>query len=473
MKIGSREGEGDSINGDCSCCCNYPSCHECCDSLSKQPLKEQAGMDRSCSSWSRCKRSTITSFYKGALLLTCFGAALLVSSCAIFTLRPVDFIISSRMSFTEGSTLYNLWLRPPVNVYIKVYVFNVTNPQEFLSGREKLRVQEIGPYFYREILENTNVTFNANNTVTYVPKRMVHAEPKMSLRNAHADRIIVPNVALLGMASMLHNSSVFLNFGLAALARYLDSQPLLNLTVHEYLWGYEDPLVRLASTVLPNWIPFSRLGLMDRMFDEGENVVTVALNSAQADETEVMERRRRVYSFDSYNGWTTLRQWTGGTHCSSLKGVSEGVLYPKPMTSNDTFLIYRKAFCRFLPVVFSRSGVTNEGFPAYWFNLPDNVFDSPDKNPDNACYCRPEVAPCLLSGLADITPCYYSIPVALSFPHFLKGDPRLLEKMDGLSPDPNKHETNIVIQPKWSASSLGGSSASILGCYLHKKDINK
>jgi hypothetical protein len=65
------------------------------------------------------------------------------------------------------------------------------------------------------------------------------------------------------------------------------------------------------------------------MFDEGDNVVTLALNGAQADENEVMERRRRIYSIDSYNGWTTLRQWTGGTRCSSLKGVTEGVLYPK------------------------------------------------------------------------------------------------------------------------------------------------
>jgi hypothetical protein len=49
----------------------------------------------------------------------------------------------------------------------------------------------------REILENTNVTFNANNTVTYVPRRKVQAEPRMSVRDAHADRVIVPNVALL------------------------------------------------------------------------------------------------------------------------------------------------------------------------------------------------------------------------------------------------------------------------------------
>jgi hypothetical protein len=53
------------------------------------------------------------------------------------------------MSFSEESTLFNLWLKPPVDVYIKVYVFNITNPKEFLSGTEKLRVQEIGPYFYR------------------------------------------------------------------------------------------------------------------------------------------------------------------------------------------------------------------------------------------------------------------------------------------------------------------------------------
>jgi hypothetical protein len=65
------------------------------------------------------------------------------------------------------------------------------------------------------------------------------------------------------------------------------------------------------------------------MFDEGENLVTVSLNGAQADEKEVTGRRRRKYSIDSYNGWTTLSQWTGETSCSSLKGVSEGVLYPK------------------------------------------------------------------------------------------------------------------------------------------------
>jgi len=84
------------------------------------------------------------------------------------------------------------------------------------------------------------------------------------------------------------------------------------------------------------------------------------------------------------------------------------------MRSNDTFLIYRKGLCRVLPVVFSRSGVTNDGFPAYWFRVSDNAFDSPDRNPENACYCRPDVGPCLMSGLADIRSCYYSKLTSIS-----------------------------------------------------------
>jgi len=65
------------------------------------------------------------------------------------------------------------------------------------------------------------------------------------------------------------------------------------------------------------------------MFDEGENVLTITLNDSQADKTEAMKRRQRIYSFDIYNGWTNFRQWTENTSCSSLNGVSEGVLYPK------------------------------------------------------------------------------------------------------------------------------------------------
>lgn len=54
-----------------------------------------------------------------------------------------------KLKFVEGSYAYQLWQKPPVKVYIKVYILNVTNADRFLAGDDhKLTVKEIGPYVY-------------------------------------------------------------------------------------------------------------------------------------------------------------------------------------------------------------------------------------------------------------------------------------------------------------------------------------
>lgn len=45
--------------------------------------------------------------------------------------------------------MYDFWLDPPVPIYLKVYMFNVTNPEEFLQG-QKASLEEVGPYVYRQ-----------------------------------------------------------------------------------------------------------------------------------------------------------------------------------------------------------------------------------------------------------------------------------------------------------------------------------
>lgn len=51
--------------------------------------------------------------------------------------------------FGEGGEIYELWRKPPVDLYLKVYLFNVTNAEAFLRGEEKLKVEEVGPYVYK------------------------------------------------------------------------------------------------------------------------------------------------------------------------------------------------------------------------------------------------------------------------------------------------------------------------------------
>ena len=44
--------------------------------------------------------------------------------------------------------MYEYWLDPPVPIYIQFYMFNLTNPEEFMQG-EKPSLSQSGPYTYR------------------------------------------------------------------------------------------------------------------------------------------------------------------------------------------------------------------------------------------------------------------------------------------------------------------------------------
>lgn len=58
-------------------------------------------------------------------------------------------IFLQNLEMSPNSLLFSIWKKPPLDIYLNVYIFNVTNPEEFLSGKEKLKVQEIGPYVYQ------------------------------------------------------------------------------------------------------------------------------------------------------------------------------------------------------------------------------------------------------------------------------------------------------------------------------------
>lgn len=42
---------------------------------------------------------------------------------------------------------------------------------------------------------------------------------------------------------------------------------------------------------------------------------------------------------------------------------------------------------------------------------------------------------------------FLDIPAAVSYPHFYRSDPSLLDAVEGLQPDAEKHSSEIVLQP--------------------------
>lgn len=50
---------------------------------------------------------------------------------------------------TGGNEAYNSWSTPPAPVYMQFYMFNYTNTGDFLAGKSKPNVTQLGPYSYR------------------------------------------------------------------------------------------------------------------------------------------------------------------------------------------------------------------------------------------------------------------------------------------------------------------------------------
>lgn len=114
-------------------------------------------------------------------------------------------------------------------------------------------------------MEHKNYTFNTNGTLSYYPKRTVVHVPERSIGDPKMDIISTPNIALLGASSAAAKMSFFAALAISTLTSSLNSQPVLNLTVHDYLWGYEDPLVSLGANIIPSIITFDKLGILDRV----------------------------------------------------------------------------------------------------------------------------------------------------------------------------------------------------------------
>ncbi|GLV45391.1 uncharacterized protein CBL_05494 [Carabus blaptoides fortunei] len=414
--------------------------------------------------------------YKGnarIFLIAFFGILLVCASYLIYFLDPLQKIISKMMLLSDGSVSYEIWKKPPYTIYITVYVFNVTNADAFISGEEKLQFEEIGPYVFQEMLENTEAVFNDNGTLSFVPRRELKFIREMSVGDPKEQYVNVPNVPLLGIASMLHQSSMFLNLAVLSITRMLNSQPVLTMTVEDYFWGYEDKLVHMASKVLPNWIFFEKFGVLDRMFDEGNNTVTINVDPTRKTGSALIseQERGRLYSILTYNGSPGLSQWgyqlpvgnetvESNTKCNMLEGAYDGTLYPPGFTPDEVFRLYRKPFCRTVPIEYYESGLSEDNFNAYFYKMTDNFLDREEDNPDNDCYCKDKNY-CLPAGFGDTTPCYYGFPTAVSLPHYLHVDESVYKRIGGMAPNEEDHGTKIVINPEMGLVLKGHSRIQI------------
>ncbi|XP_021934461.1 scavenger receptor class B member 1-like isoform X2 [Zootermopsis nevadensis] len=371
----------------------------------------------------------------GAFVLMALGVLSMASACFILLVRPYDLIFRVKVMLSPGGETFELWRKPPVNLYLRIWLFNVTNKEAFMAGKEKLRVQETGPYVYKELMEHYNVTFNDNGTLTTIPRHPLVWEPEMSA-GKEDDVLVLPNIALLSIADVVKDTSFFTRMGINLLAGQTKSEGLVTITARDFMFGYKNPLVTLGNKFMPTWIKFDKLGLIDRMYDFDGDFSTVYTG-----ETDV----RKSGLIDTYRGSPLLPHWKG-EHCSNVRGASDATKFPSLLQPNDTVYFYRKSVCRAMPTRFTNEMKTIMGLQSYRFTFPNNSLDNGEVIPENKCFCRN--GKCLPAGLIDVQDCYYGFPIGVSYPHFYQGDPMLVDAVEGSHPDKQKHESHFYIEPK-------------------------
>ncbi|XP_077301238.1 scavenger receptor class B member 1-like [Arctopsyche grandis] len=357
---------------------------------------------------------------------------------AIFFSAWVRLFIDHELVLRPGSQTFGWWAKPPVTPMMKIYVYNVTNADEFLNNGSKPVLDELGPYVYRETWEKVNIKFNENGTLSF-NQRKTYVFDDASSSGSEDDVVVVPNIPMLSATSQSKHAARFLRLAMASIMDILKIKPFVEVSVGQLLWGYEDPLLKLAKDVIPKEqkLPYEEFGLL--YGKNGTSKDTINMFTGATDIT-------KYGLVDSFNGIDHLAHYTAEA-CSRIDG-SDGSIFPPHITKNTTLHIFDKDICRLLPLRFEKEVTRKGDIKGYRFTPPNDVFADPDTNPDNRCFC-PSGPPCAPSGLNNISFCQYDSPVMLSFPHFYLADENLRTALEGVSPpDPEKHKFYVDIQPE-------------------------
>ncbi|XP_016915268.2 scavenger receptor class B member 1 [Apis cerana] len=365
------------------------------------------------------------------------GILTLVIGIILSSIPWVDYIILKQLRLWNGSLSFQYWQKPGVVRLTKVYIFNMTNVENFLQYNEKPKLQEIGPFVYKEDMEKVNIVFHNNGTVSYQHKKILNFVPELSKDKDL--KVMVPNIPLLTLSTQSKSLPRFITLGLSMFLSGMHMKSFVPVTAQELVFGYDDPLVSIAHRFFPKTRrPMSQMGLLLGRNGTLEEVSTIFTGHTDIREFGLINR---------LNGMDRLPYWPNAP-CNSIR-ASEGSFFPpRDKTGADIVHIWDKDLCRTLPLKYHGS-TEKSGIKADLYIPPESVFGRPNESaPENECFCSDDISMCPSNGLQNISPCQYTAPVYLSFPHFYKADPNLLDAVEGLNPSREVHETYFKIQPK-------------------------
>ncbi|XP_022361828.1 lysosome membrane protein 2 isoform X2 [Enhydra lutris kenyoni] len=356
---------------------------------------------------------------------------LLVTSVTLLVARvfqkAVDQTIEKNIVLRNGSETFDSWKKPPLPVYAQFYFFNVTNPEEILRG-EIPRLEEVGPYTYRELRNKADIQFGDNGTtISAVSNKAYVFERNQSVGDPKVDLIRTLNIP--AVTAMEWAQLRFLRELIEALLKAYQQTLFVTHTVHELLWGYKDEILSLINVFKPEISPYFGLYYGKNGTNDGDYVFLTGEDN-YLNFSKIVE----------WNGKTSLDWWTTD-RCNMINGTDGDSFHPL-IDKEEILYVFPSEFCRSVYITFS-DFESVRGLPAFRYKVPGEILAN---SSDNAGFCVPK-GNCLGSGVLNISICKNGAPIIISFPHFYEADQQFVSAIDGMHPNKDDHETFVDINP--------------------------
>ncbi|XP_022913485.2 sensory neuron membrane protein 2-like [Onthophagus taurus] len=395
------------------------------------------------------------------LILSLVGAILIVIGAVLgFKVLP-DYVhdqIAEQVRLEDDTEQFERWRKLPVDMAFKVYIFEITNPEEVIAGTEKPNVKERGPYVYNESREKTGISRNKTaDTLTYKQYQQYSFNKEASGINTEEDEFYVLNTPLIGAFQ-----TIDLMGGFGSLVNdvwegaFSDHQilgPFIKIKVKDYLFGglvfctdltnSMCGLVTETSKQMKNleitpegYISFSFFKFKQNAHD-GEYVIKAGM--------DVVEDLGLI---ENWEQTTKLDTWEDDGECNTIRGRDSSI-YPPYIEEEDEFDIYSTDICRVVRLEYKRE----EEYKGVTGQRRHLKQDTLTNTGSNSCFCTKYTATlegsrdeCLPNGFVDLFTCLKA-SVILSFPHFLWADKDTAATVTGLTPDEDKHITFVNVEP--------------------------
>lgn len=200
--------------------------------------------------------------------------------------------------------------------------------------------------------------------------------------------------------------------------------------VNDLIWGYTDPFVEGLYTLGL----YPQLTVNIQVNDSIDDTNTSIINTGIPD-------IRQVGQFIQWNNRTDLGIWRGGSEANQVRGT-EGFFFKPNLNEDDILTAFVDDIMRSVDIIYEGK-VKQLDLTAFRYGIDNTTFKSAFSEPKNADYFSwcPD-------GMFFIGPTQVvEVPVYGSKPHFLDGDPLLLDSILGLEPDRELHDTVIDVEP--------------------------